>query len=310
MFYVLYLVIEFKDSIKEMTVQKSHLHHEKIAEDGFTIIREFLTPEEVQRYRKASEDVVEYARQGKWPDVRTRGKQFPPWPKNFSPDIWGISGLLNPDLGELSVPFHECYSSDKLLDIAGDILQTDKNGLSMELFNMLINPLTDFDLDWHRDHIKPEVSDKEEADQLLQDPYAGTQFNLPLTEDKCLIVIPGSHKRIRTPEEREKTSNDNRQEFISGQITVNLNPGDIVFYNSNILHRASYSSKNVRLTLHGSYGHADHGKTRAKGVLQYGVAKWLPKFETKESNLQMMKTKLEVLANQFEGVELGYSLDG
>lgn len=293
-----------------MTIQISHVHHDQIAKDGFTIVRGFLTPEEVKKYRQASENVVEYAREGKWPEVRTRGKQFPPWPKNFSPDIWGISGLLNPDLGDMSRPFHECYSSDKLLDIAGDILQTDKNGLTMELFNMLINPLTDFDLDWHRDYIKPEVSEEEEAEQLLQDPYAGTQFNLPLTEDKCLIVIPGSHNRIRTPEEREKTSNDNRKEFINGQITVDLNPGDIVFYNSNILHRASYSSKSIRLTLHGSYGHVDHGKARAKGVLQHGVAEWLPSFETKEPNLQLMKGKLENLATQFEGVNLGYSLDG
>lgn len=293
-----------------MTIQISHLHHDEIDKDGFSIVRGFLTPQEVKKYRKASEDVVAYAREGKWSDVRTRGKQFPPWPMNFSPDIWGISGLLNPDLGDLSTPFHECYSSDKLLNIAGDILQTDKNGLSMELFNMLINPLTNFDLDWHRDYIKPEVSAEEEAEQLLQDSYAGTQFNLPLTEDKCLIIIPGSHKRIRTPEEREKTSNDSRKEFINGQITVDLNPGDIVFYNSNILHRASYSSKNTRLTLHGSYGHVDHGKTRAKGVLQHGVAEWLPRFETREPNLQLMKGKLETLAIQYQGVSLGYSLDG
>lgn len=293
-----------------MTIQISHVHHDQIAEDGFTIVRNFLTQQEVAKYRKASEDVVEYAREGKWPHVRTRGKQFPPWPKNFSPDIWGISGLLNPNLGDLSIPFHECYSSDKILNIAGDILQTDKNGLTMELFNMLINPLSDFALDWHRDYIKPEVSEEEEAEQLLQDPYAGTQFNLPLTEDKCLIVIPKSHNRIRTPEEREKTSNDNRTEYIEGQITVDLNPGDIVFYNSNILHRASYSSKSTRLTLHGSYGHVDHGQTRAKGVLQHGVAEWLPKFETKEENLNLLKGKLENLATQFEGANLGYSLDG
>ena len=285
-------------------------HHNEIADQGFTIIREFLTPEETSKYREASEKVVQYAREGHWPHVRTRGKQFPPWPKNFSPDIWGISGLLNPDLGDLSVPFQECYASDKLLAIAQDILQTDKNHLSMELFNMLINPLTDFDLDWHRDYIKPEVSPEEEAEQLLLDPYAGTQFNLPLTEDSCLIVVPGSHRRIRTTEEREKTSNEIRKEFITGQITVDLHPGDVVFYNSNILHRASYSAKNTRLTLHGSYGHVDHGKTRAKGVLQHGVAEWLPRFHPQNENLKLLKSKLENLANEFKGQDLGFSLDG
>lgn len=180
----------------------------------------------------------------------------------------------------------------------------------MELFNMLINPLTDFDLDWHRDYIKPEVTPEQEAEQLLLDPYAGTQFNLPLTDDSCLIVIPKSHKRIRTDEEREKTSNDNRQEHISGQITVDLHPGDIVFYNSNILHRGSYSAKNVRLTLHGSYGHVDHGKTRAQGVLQHGVAEWLPRFNPQNENLKLLRSKLEKLAEEFKDKDLGYSLDG
>lgn len=287
-----------------------HFHHDQIAKDGFTIVRNFLTPEEVARYRKASEDVVTYAREGKWPHVRTRGKQFPPWPKNFSPDIWGISGLLNPGLGELALPFHECYSSDKILDIAGDILQTDKHGLSMELLNMLINPLTDFGLDWHRDYIKPEVTPEQEAEQLLLDPYAGTQFNLALTDDSCLIVIPSSHSRIRNAEEREKTSNDDRKEYIEGQITVHLSPGDIVFYNSNILHRATYSAANVRLTLHGSYGHVDHGKTRAQGVLQFGVAEWLPDFHPTEPNLIELRSKLVTLAKEFEGKDLGFALEG
>ena len=287
-----------------------HFHHDAIAKDGFTIVRGFLTSDEIARYKQAAQNVVTYARAGDWPHVRTRGKQFPPWPKNFSPDIWGVSGLLNPDLGELSTPFHQCYSSNKILAIAGDILQTSKEGLSMELFNMLINPLTDFDLDWHRDYIRPEVSELEEAEQLLLDPYAGTQFNLALTQDECLIVIPGSHERVRNAEEREKTSNESRKEFIEGQITVALHPGDVVFYNSNILHRASYSAKNERLTLHGSYGHVDHGHTRAKGVLQHGVSEWLPRFHPTESNLIMLRGNLEALAKEFEGQDLGFALEG
>ncbi|CAN3358254.1 hypothetical protein DICA3_F36796 [Diutina catenulata] len=296
-----------------MPTALSHKHHDEIADQGFTVIRGFLTPEEVTKYKKAAKDVVEYAREGKWPDVRTRGKQFPPWPKNFSPDIWGVSGLLHPDLGEngeLSKPFHDLYACNKILDVASDILQQPHDKLSMELFNMLINPLTDFGLDWHRDTIKPECTPEEEAEQLLKDPYAGTQFNLALTEDPCLIVVPGSHKRVRTEEEREKTTDDDRKKHITGQITVEMHPGDIVFYNNNILHRAQYFANQERITVHGSYGSVEHGKSRAKGVLQHGVAKWLPRLETDNANLKMLKEKLVDLANQFEGIDLGYALDG
>ncbi|KAK6457066.1 uncharacterized protein RJT20DRAFT_36902 [Scheffersomyces xylosifermentans] len=288
----------------------AHKYHDEIADVGFTVIRQFLTPEEIAKYKEASATVVEYAREGKWPYVRTRGKQFPPWPKNFSPDIWGVSGLLHPDLGGMSDPFHECYSSDKMLAVVSDILQVDKKGLSMELFNMLINPLSNFGLDWHRDTIKPEATEEEEAEQLLHEPYAGAQFNLALTEDSCLIVVPGSHKRVRTAEERIKTSNDDRKEYITNQLVVELHPGDLVFYNNNILHRAEYCCENTRLTLHGSYGHTDHGRSRAKGILQHGVAEWLPRFQPKDKNMESLKDNLVRLAKEFESVDLGYALEG
>lgn len=64
---------------------------------------------------------------------------------------------MNPELGEpLSAPFHDFYASDKLLAVVSDIPQVPKEDLAMELLNMLINPLTDFDLEWHRDTIPPE----------------------------------------------------------------------------------------------------------------------------------------------------------
>lgn len=294
-----------------MPVEFGNQHHEEIEQLGFSVIRNFLTPEEVSKYLAASERLIAHARAGNWPHVRTRGKQFPPWPQDFTPDIWGVSGLLHPDLGDLSKPFHDLYSDDKMLDIVGDILQIGRGDISMELLNMLINPLSDFELDWHRDTIKPEVSTEQEADELLVEPYAGTQFNLALTEDSCLIVVPGSHKRVRTPEEREKTVDESRRkERISGEMVVELHPGDLVFYNNNILHRATYKAENKRITIHGSYGNVHKGESRAKGVLQHGVAEWLPRLESKNDNLMMLAEKLAQLAKKFEGVDLGYALDG
>lgn len=285
-------------------------YHQQIAQDGFVVVRNLLSASEIARYKDAALKVVQYARDGNWPHVRTRGKQFPPWPKNFSPDIWGVSGLLHPDLGPMTEPFEQCYALPKLLDVAADILQTDRDGLSMELFNMLINPLTDFGLDWHRDTIRAEASPEEEAKELLSDPYAGTQFNLALTEDKCLIAIPGSHNRVRTEEERAKTAGTDRQQHISGQVVVELHPGDVVFYNNNILHRAQYLSKELRLTLHGLYGHPSKGGLRAKGILQHGVAEWLPRFEPKDPQLRRLRSHLETMAKEFGGVDLGYALEG
>lgn len=57
-----------------MPSQIPHIHHDNIDENGFTIIRNFLSDEEVRSYKKVAQEIVEYARQGKWEHVRTRGE--------------------------------------------------------------------------------------------------------------------------------------------------------------------------------------------------------------------------------------------
>jgi hypothetical protein len=287
--------------------------HDQLEAQGFVVIRNFLTLAEIEEYKASSKRAIELAREGKWPSVRTRGKQFPPWPKNFSPDIWGLSGLLHPDWAildpTLPTSFQKFYASDKLLDAASDILQTPRENLVMELLNMLINPLTDFSLDWHRDDIRPEATAQEEVEKL-KIPDTGTQFNLALCKDSCLIVVPRTHKRARTELEREATINGDRKAKIDGELLVELNPGDCVFYNNNILHRATYNSKVERITLHGSYGHAINGKSRAQNILQFGVAEWLPRFEPEDANLKQLKARLESLVEENKEAPVKYSLDG
>jgi hypothetical protein len=47
--------------------------------------------------------------------------------------------------------------------------------------------------------------------------------------------------------------------------------GETVFYNSNILHCATYDSKHRRATLHASMGDTRGGSSRARNVLQHGL---------------------------------------
>jgi hypothetical protein len=50
--------------------------------------------------------------------------------------------------------------------------------------------------------------------------------------------------------------------------------GDTLFYNSNILHCAAYSPAMKRATLHGTMGSTASGASRARNVLQHGLA-WM-----------------------------------
>lgn len=284
--------------------------HQQIVDNGFAVIRGFLSPQEIEEYRQVSEKIIEIARQGEWSEVRTRGKQFPPWPKDHTPDIWGVSGLLHPDMPEnIDKVFQKFYSDPKLLDAAKSVLDTTEDNLVMELMNMLINPLSDFELEWHRDDIPYSATSEEEMTKLkLKD--TGTQFNLALYPDECLIVVPASHKRARDDIERKVTSDAPRTGKLADEIVVSLAPGDVVFYNNNILHRARYDSSKKRITLHGSYGHKLNGKSRSMNVLQHGVGNWLGRFEPQNERIAHLKSGLDAIVEENKDKDIKFSLSG
>lgn len=230
---------------KAETSSHDHALREQLATDGYVVIPEALSITEVEALRKVCAQSISLARQGKWPHIRTLPKQFPPWTRDASQGIWGVQHLLHPDM-----PGREAYAltyfSDAIVAAVTSILNCEEEQLAMELYNMLVRPDHDFALRWHRDNISSEASLEEEIESL-QEPVVHAQWNLALYHDTSLIVIPRSHVRARTDVERHADPYDND---MPGQEVVQLNPGDVVFYNNNILHRGVYDSSTERITLH------------------------------------------------------------
>ena len=85
--------------------------------------------------------------------------------------------------------------------------------------------------------------------------------------------------------------------------------GDTVFYNSNILHCASYSPACPRATLHACAGSVKGGSTRARNVLQHGLG-WMEEPRFKDGLNERGRAMLERLVKMKEGVgeDVGYSL--
>lgn len=96
-----------------------------------------------------------------------------------------------------------------------------------------------------------------------------------------------------------------------GAIAVMLNLGDTVFYNNNILHLGTYSTKAKRATLHASMGDVRGGSVRARNVLQHGLS-WM-KEDTFRNGLTVkgkaMLNRLVEMQKKNEGIQMGYSLD-
>ncbi|KAL7817205.1 phytanoyl-CoA dioxygenase [Trichoderma gracile] len=288
-------------------------HLSQLQTNGFVVIKSILSPSQLDLLRTASQEATALARSGKWPHVRTVGKQFPPWhPADAQAHgIWGVQHLMNPQLPGHAA-FTALYFSDEILGIVKELLGgCGDEDLVMELFNMLVRPERDFELRWHRDDIPAEATAEEEMERLGR-PAFHAQYNLALWEDESLVVVPGSHARART--EAERAAGPFEKE-LPGQLVVRLEPGDIVFYNNNILHRGVYDSGRERATLHGSVGHVAGSRLRARNVLQHGVGDWVDgvdlgglKGDGERRRAEGMRERLVRMGG--ESGEVGYSLEG
>lgn len=253
-----------------------------LEKDGFVRIPNAFAGEELKTFRQAAKRATDLARAGKWPCIRTLPKQFPPWSQDPKDGIWGVQHLLHPYMPERKT-FAESYFNDKMLEAITGLLQCKRDDLVLELYNMLVRPDRDFALRWHRDDIGPDVSAEEEMERL-KEPMLHAQWNLALYEDASLVVVPGSHKRARTDMERNA---DPYEDDMPGQKIVKMGPGDILFYNNNILHRGVYDSTVERMTLHGTMGISGTDTARARNILQHGIGAWASEADFSDLNGDM-----------------------
>ncbi|QQK40544.1 Phytanoyl-CoA dioxygenase family protein [Penicillium digitatum] len=230
--------------------------------------------------------------------------------------------------------FARCYFSPTILSVAEELMGIanttggETEPLVMELFNLLVAPETkDFELRWHRDDISEHATAEEELAQLAAKAPEGRQshcqYNLALCPDASLIVMPGTHARARTQVEREA---DPYAAELPDQLVVQLEPGDAVFYNSNILHRGVYRGKSeggteTRLTLHGSLGLKACGgggddaeeqkkRVRSTAVLQHGVGAWVNREDAAFGLGERAERMRANLVEMGTGEGVGFSLQG
>jgi Phytanoyl-CoA dioxygenase (PhyH) len=226
--------------------------------------------------------------------------------------------------------FAKLYFGNAVIGVVKELLGLNlydprsEEGIVMELLNLLVSPSggQDFELRWHRDDIRWEVDEEEEQRQLDEKSPGGrqahTQYNIALFDDESLVVVPGSHRRVRTEKERAA---DPFEKELEGQVMVKMRAGDAVFYDSNIVHRGIYKGvdwekgEKGRMTLHGSVGLYGHSEERAKNVLQHGVGAWVDREDAAFEGLQgKCRDRAEAmrlrLVEMGRGENLGFSLDG
>ncbi|KAG9312562.1 hypothetical protein JVU11DRAFT_6958 [Chiua virens] len=313
-------------------------------DQGYVLVPALISPSLLPTLRAACDRVIAKTRAGTWHHRRTVGKQFPPF-DDANPDSWGVQHVMHPELGE--PVFATWYTSEGVRSAAAALLGCETKDLQMELFNLLINPLNhNFALRWHRDDVREDASQEEErvalaswshgvcpilarhpfADRLLQ-----VQWNTALYKDACLYLVPKSHKVPRTAEQRAHSTTlkppqdplampgairltlQRKSLFLSREpcLTPSLAAGETVFYNSNILHCATYDTSQRRATLHATMGDIRGGSTRARNVLQHGL-QWMKEPQFRETLDEVGQRMLDALVQMQISVkgDVGYSLSG
>jgi hypothetical protein len=189
-------------TIPNLDALAEHFHRE-----GYVIVDDIFDKVDIEALRKAASDVISLTREGNWNHRRVVGKQFPPYDTITTPDSWGVQHLMHPSLPHHDT-FAQFYGSAPLLDIAAHLLSTKISNMQLELFNLLIEPSDHyFALGWHRDDIRADVEEDKELERLGA-PTSGIQWNACLYDDDCLFLVPRTHARLRTEEERIANQTD------------------------------------------------------------------------------------------------------
>lgn len=168
-------------------------------------------------------------------------------------------------------PFVDLYALPNLRNALAAILPP-SHRLTVEQIGILFEPQqSPYTTHWHRD--ARDVNDPQRLaawEATQNNPDCWNQLNLPLYEDTCTWVVPGSHNRPDLPgeaawlksqsfpdtrpvpvtsEEKEHRALDNIRAMPGGQRVV-LDAGDLLLYRNTLWHLGNYTTYKRRATLH------------------------------------------------------------
>lgn len=168
-------------------------------------------------------------------------------------------------------PFESLYQLPHLREAMAAILPP-SHRLTLDRMGILFEPsATPKTTHWHRDARDVKNPKRLAAWEATQNnPDCWNQFNLPLYEDTCTWIVPGSHNRPDLPgeaawlqsqnvpdprppavtaEEKEYRALDNVRAMPGGQQAI-LDAGDMLLYRNTLWHLGNYTPYKRRATLH------------------------------------------------------------
>lgn len=212
-------------------------------EQGFVILRRAFAPERVRELRQAVERLLDRA---------LAGQVEVPWIDRQGRVPARLSHLLHPD------KYDPAYGAWLDEDLAPQ-LEVLLGGAPARhsLFGMLAGGGGQPYLQaWHRDLGRPGAPD--ELELLRRFHGRSIQFNAPLLPgDRFLNIVPATHLSPSTPDQLQAAA-AREQARMPGGVEVELEPGDIAYYNANLWHRGWNPRGQMRWTLHCAFWKASY----------------------------------------------------
>ena len=226
---------------------------ESFQTNGYCVIRRVVPPSLLAELRQTADIARDLARKLRGPDAQR---------------LQPLSAHLD---ASAMKPLADLYDVQKLRDSVAGVLSKDF-ALTTERMGILFEPSkTPWTTHWHRDARDVNNAERLAAWEATQNnPGCWNQLNLPLYEDTCTWIVPGSHNRADTPgetawlksqtvadtrpapvtdEEKEYRCMDNITVFPGGHRAV-IDAGDMLLYRNTIWHLGNYTPYKKRATLH------------------------------------------------------------
>ena len=226
------------------------INRDKFFEDGFLIVRNVIAADKLDELRETYEILLDRQR-AVW--TRERKPDDPPggeWETDSNPRLRTIQYFIDEKTATSSV---ELWLHENIHGVSSQIMGGAETAIT-EMHLMCSSPTIDYgNTHWHRDIFAESAAPIEGLQKdLLEYGPAYLQWNLPLYDDSCLWVVPGSHRREMTEEESRQFEEDINGQMPGG-IQVHLNAGDGAVYTNLILHQGSEYGTKMRRTLHGGF---------------------------------------------------------
>ncbi len=146
------------------------------------------------------------------------------------------------------VAFFKAIALPKLQEFIENIFGA---GIYFHNSQLFFNPRSDTFLPyWHRDIQYNQFDEATQKKALVK--MLSLHVRIPLIEETGLELVPGTHKRWDTDLEykvRMQYQGHINSEQLPGAELMHLNPGDIIVFSANMLHRGNYALNNTRKAL-------------------------------------------------------------